>query len=78
MKRIIDLFTEHPKSMNETYLQHLLCASTYGVRMVFVGVAAIIHAIFPFLFETTTSDLAKEIVSNVDERFDIASDQTTN
>ena len=55
--------------MNETYFEHLITAG-YGFRMIFAGFAAIIHSIFPFLFETTASDLAKEITGDVKTRND--------
>ena len=38
--------------------------------MIVAGIAAIIHSVFPFLFETTASDLAKEITGDVDSRKD--------
>ena len=72
MNKIKKLFTEHPHSLGESYLEHLICAAGYGLRMIFAGFAAIIHSIFPFLFETTASDLAKEITGNVDSRKDEA------
>ena len=39
---------------------------------VFIAVifAAIIHSVFPFLFETTASDLAREITGDVKSRRD--------
>jgi hypothetical protein len=36
--------------------------------MIFSGVAAIIHSIFPFLFETAASDCAKKINEEIDRR----------
>ena len=72
MNKIKKIFTEHPHSLGESYLEHLICAAGYGLRMIFAGFAAIIHSIFPFLFETTASDLAKEITGNVDSRKDEA------
>ena len=72
MNKIKKLFTEHPHSLGESYLEHLICAAGYGLRMIFAGFAAIIHSIFPFLFETTASDLAKEITGNIDSRKDEA------
>ena len=68
MIKISKIFTQHPKSNGETYFEHFICASMYGVRMVFAGFAAIIHSIFPFLFQTTASDLAKEITGDVRTR----------
>ena len=68
MEKLKKLFTDHPNSRGETYFEHFICASMYGVRMVFAGFAAIIHSIFPFLFQTTASDLAKEITGDVRTR----------
>lgn len=76
MKRIIDLFLEHPRSRSETYIEHLVCAASYGFKMIFAGFAAIIHSVFPFLFETTASDLCKKIVSDVKDRPDSSLSQT--
>tara|TARA_Y100000817_G_C16451964_1_gene365416 strand:+ start:158 stop:406 length:249 start_codon:yes stop_codon:yes gene_type:complete len=70
MNKIKKIFTEHPHSIGETYFEHLICAAGYGLKMIFVGFAAIIHSVFPFLFETTASDLAKEITGDVDSRKD--------
>ena len=67
-KRINKLFTEHPSSLNESYFEHFLCASTYGIRIVFSGFACLIHSVFPFLFKTAASDLANEIVSDITSR----------
>ena len=72
MNKIKKLFTEHPHSLGESYLEHLICAAGYGLRMIVAGFAAIIHSVFPFLFETTASDLAKEINGDVDSRKDEA------
>ncbi len=72
MNKIKKLFTEHPHSIGETYLEHMICAAGYGLKMIIAGFAAIIHSVFPFLFETTASDLAKEITGDVDSRNDEA------
>ena len=39
----------------------MIAAGYYGFKMVFAGLACIIHAIFPFLFESAASDCAKDI-----------------
>ncbi len=51
------LFTQHPKSVHETYFQHLVQASCFGVRMITGGVICIIHGLLPFLFEKTASGM---------------------
>ena len=70
MNKIKKLFTEHPHSRGETYFEHLICAAGYGLSMMVAGIAAIILSFVPFLFETTASDLAKEITGDVDSRKD--------
>ena len=48
-------FTKHPKEVGESYGHHFVNASAFGVRMLLGGVAALIHAVFPFLFVNTGS-----------------------
>jgi hypothetical protein len=72
-KRLNNLFTEHPSSLNESYSEHFLCAFTYGIRIVFSGLACLIHSVFPFLFKNAASDLANEIVNDVTSRKQITS-----
>ena len=42
------LFTEHPASVDETYLEYLATAFTFGVRMLVAGLACLVHAMLPF------------------------------
>jgi hypothetical protein len=49
-------FTEHPATVNETYLQHLATAFGFGARMVVGGIACMVHGILPWLFLTRGSD----------------------
>lgn len=48
-------FTEHPNSVDETYLQHMWFALRYSFKLCLCCIAAFIHAFFPFLFTTWTS-----------------------
>jgi len=50
------LFTEHPATVGETYTQHLGHALGFGLRMVFAGLACMIHALVPALFVRTGSE----------------------
>jgi len=54
-------FTAHPKSVGETYLQHGLFACRYGAKMTAGGIAAFVHGILPFLFQTTGSRVTREL-----------------
>lgn len=49
------LFTEHPASVGEGYVEHLGVATRFGWRMIAGGIGAVIHGICPFLFTTTGS-----------------------
>ncbi|MSP49809.1 MAG: hypothetical protein EXQ95_10860 [Alphaproteobacteria bacterium] len=48
-------FTDHPRTVGETYLQHSRVAGSVGVRMIGAGFACLVHAALPFLFVTTGS-----------------------
>jgi hypothetical protein len=48
-------FTNHPKEVGESYGGHFVNASAFGLRMLAGGVAALVHAVFPFLFVNTGS-----------------------
>ncbi len=56
-----NLFTAHPASVGETYAQHCRFAFRFGARMTVGGVAAMVHALFPFLFVTTASRALNEL-----------------
>jgi len=56
-----NLFTAHPSSVGETYAQHGRFALSFGARMAIGGLAAMVHALFPFLFVTTASRALDEL-----------------
>jgi hypothetical protein len=58
------LFTEHPASVGETYLQHLGAASGFAVRMLGGAIACFLHALLPFAFRHTGSNC----ISSLHER----------
>ena len=49
------LFTEHPRSVDESYFQHLLAALGFSARLFLAALACLVHAILPFLFVKTGS-----------------------
>lgn len=49
------LFSTHPKETGETYFQHLRFTLTMTSRIIFCGLALLIHGAFPFLLKRTTS-----------------------
>jgi hypothetical protein len=58
---LIRPFTEHPASVGESYLQHLGRAVGFGARMMFAGVACVVHGVLPFLFVRTGSRAISEL-----------------
>jgi hypothetical protein len=57
----IRAFTEHPASVGETYTEHLAHAGCFGLRMIGAGIACLVHAVLPFLFERTGSVAIAEL-----------------
>ena len=55
------LFTEHPATVNETYLQHFASASSFGLRMIGGGLLCIVHALLPGVFCTKASSMIGEL-----------------
>jgi len=62
------LFTEHPTSVGETYMEHMGQAFYFGSSMLVCGVACLIHGFFPFLFKkkgsATIETLHHRMVTN--------------
>ncbi len=61
-------FTEHPASVGETYIEHLVKAVCFGTRMMLAGIACLVHGVLPFLFVRTGSraiaDLSERMISS--------------
>lgn len=62
------MFTEHPKSIGESYFQHFTFATKFGFKMAIGGIACMIHGIFPFLFQKTGSRTLEELHANFTKR----------
>jgi hypothetical protein len=52
LKRIL---FDHPRSVGESYFEHLAAASSFGIAMMLGGCACLLHAIVPCLFVRTGS-----------------------
>lgn len=55
------LFADHPRSVGESYLQHLAMAMSFALRMLTGSICCLLHALFPFLFERTGSRIIAEL-----------------
>ena len=54
-------FTEHPRSVGETYWEHFRFAFAFGWLMTLGAAAALVHSVFPFLFTTTAGRVNDEL-----------------
>ena len=64
----MNIFTEHPKSVGETYFEHGFNAMRYAGTFIFLFVIAFVHAILPFLFVRTASDIVCEMSRDMECR----------
>jgi len=55
------LFTEHPASVDETYVEHMGMAFSFAGRMFLASLACFVHALLPFLFVRTGSMAIDEL-----------------
>ena len=61
-------FAEHPRSVGETYHEHFGLAFRFGLAMLAGGLACLVHALFPKLFERTGSGTIKRLYAELISR----------
>lgn len=75
MHEMIDrCFISHPRSVNESYLQHAGVAFGISFRLFGAALAALVHAVIPCLFVTTASSTIKDLNAKVVSRGQAATD----
>lgn len=68
MKSLVNLFLSHPRSVNESYFEHMAFAFKFSMRLFGGALAALTHAFLPFLFEKTASTMVKNMVQKMNAR----------
>jgi hypothetical protein len=69
MKNPIEtLFLAHPRSVGESYFQHMRFALQVATQLVIAGGGAMIHALVPRLCETTASNRIRALYDLVGPR----------
>jgi hypothetical protein len=69
MLALIDsLFLEHPRSVDQGYLEHMRFAHRFGGRMFVGALAAFLHGVFPRLCQTTASDAVRALHASLHGR----------
>lgn len=61
-------FLSHPRAVDESYLEHAGVAFRFSVRLLGAGLAALVHAVIPCLFEKTASSMIKTMHSEIASR----------
>jgi hypothetical protein len=61
LDRLRSAFTSHPASVGESYFEHLVSAASFGLRMVFAGLACLMHGLLPWTFTRTGSNAIREL-----------------
>jgi hypothetical protein len=63
-----NIFTEHPRSVGESYLLHMFNAARFALTFLLLFFIAFIHAILPFLFKRTASEIVCEMSKDMECR----------
>jgi hypothetical protein len=61
-------FLDHPRAVDESYMQHMIFAIRFSGRLFLAALAALVHAVFPFLFEKTASRMIGEMYAQTRNR----------
>jgi len=64
--------SQHLDDVGETYGEHFAHAGGYGVAMIVGGLACLVHAVAPFLFERTASDCVSRLYGRMARRGRVA------
>lgn len=62
------LFLAHPRSVDESYFEHMRFALSFSARLIGAGLAALVHAFVPCLFETAASRMIKAMYARIAHR----------
>jgi hypothetical protein len=69
-------FTKHPNSVGENYIQHMLVSFSFSLLMIKGFFVCLIHALLPFCFEKTGSNMIKDMHERmVINRHNLSSDK---
>jgi hypothetical protein len=63
-------FSKHPREVGESYGEHFAVAAGFGLKMIGGGLACLVHAVLPFLFERTGSETVRRLNATLCKRSD--------
>ena len=62
---IENLFFDHPNNVCLNYLDHLIVSLSFSKELFFGSIKAIIHALVPYYYNSSTSDINKFLDENL-------------
>jgi hypothetical protein len=62
------LFLDHPESVGESYGEHARFAFGFSMRLFGAAFAALIHAVFPWMFDKKASTIVAELYARTHNR----------
>lgn len=62
------LFLTHPRSVDESYFEHMAFAGKFSGKLFLAGLCALVHAALPFMFERTASGMIAEMYARTHNR----------
>jgi len=62
------LFLTHPRSVDESYFEHMAFAGKFSGKLFLAGLCALVHAVLPFMFERTASSMIAEMYARTHNR----------
>lgn len=62
------VFLDHPRKVEESYLEHLAFAAGFSARLMAAAGAALVHAVIPCLFERTASNIVADLYARTHNR----------
>mgnify|MGYP000527753836 CR=1 FL=1 len=65
---IARIFLNHPASVDESFGQHFLFATTFSLKLFAAAGAALVHAFIPCLFEKTASKIIAQLYHKTHNR----------
>ncbi|MEP3946222.1 DUF6356 family protein [Ascidiaceihabitans sp.] len=65
---ITRIFLNHPRTVNESYVEHAVFAGGFALKLLGAGAAALVHAVIPCLFEKTASRMITQMSDKLNAR----------
>ena len=62
------IFLDHPRSVDESYLEHMAFAARFSVTLLIASAAALVHALVPCCCERTASQVVATLYRRTHNR----------